>query len=345
LAEEEEEEESVKKKKKKMRAFYLDSGELVDATTLGKIGVKYWKIADIPGDLPSESGWEQSATLQGIRREQGFKNYDIINVTKASTPPEKLAIFFDEHLHEDEEIRFVLKGAGCFDLRSAEDRWIRIHVVLHDLIIVPAGIYHRFCLDDSGAIQALRLFQDAPKWIAINRSVEADALPAHQEWLASLAANSGAAGPSHQTPGAASSGVNGEGYVLDRAAAAYAHYPHMRRVGDMVYLSGTSSRRPDGTHRGVTLSADGKPTLCIEEQTAGVLENLNNMLQTLGASLAHLVDVTVFLVDMRDYAGMNKIYNQYFEAATGPTRTTVAVHQLPHPNLLIEIKGVAYLRQ
>ncbi|RKO91424.1 2-aminomuconate deaminase, partial [Blyttiomyces helicus] len=60
-----------------------------------------------------------------------------------------------------------------------------------------------------------------------------------------------------------------------------------------------------------------------------------------GATLENVVDLTVFLVDMKDYAGFNAVYNQYFDAATGPSRTTVAVHQLPNPRLLIEIKAVA----
>lgn len=53
------------------------------------------------------------------------------------------------------------------------------------------------------------------------------------------------------------------------------------------------------------------------------------------------MDVTIYLVDMKDYNQFNEVYNQYFEAETGPSRTTVAVHQLPHPHLLIEIKAVA----
>ncbi|EFA81137.1 2-aminomuconate deaminase [Heterostelium album PN500] len=64
-----------------------------------------------------------------------------------------------------------------------------------------------------------------------------------------------------------------------------------------------------------------------------------------GADLENIIDVTVFLVDMQDYAKFNQVYNQYFNAETGPTRTTVAVHQLPNPNLLIEIKSTALVPQ
>jgi 2-aminomuconate deaminase len=67
------------------------------------------------------------------------------------------------------------------------------------------------------------------------------------------------------------------------------------------------------------------------------------ILERAGASLKDLIDVTVFLVDMKDYAAFNEVYNQYFDPQTGPSRTTVAVHQLPSPKLLIEIKSVASL--
>lgn len=129
--------------------------------------------------------------------------------------------------------------------------------------------------------------------------------------------------------------------VLKNKAQPLGNYPHVKRVGDYIFVSGTSSRKPDNTHAGATQAEDGTWTLDIEEQTKAVLENINGLLQSMEADLSNVVDITSFLVDMKDFKGYNKIYGQFFDHS-GPARTTVAVHQLPHPNLLIEIKALAY---
>ena len=73
-----------------------------------------------------------------------------------------------------------------------------------------------------------------------------------------------------------------------------------------------------------------------------VLKNIEKTLSHEGAAINDVVDVTTFLVNMNDFAGYNKVYAEFFDKETGPTRTTVAVHQLPHPDLLVEIKVVAF---
>lgn len=133
-----------------------------------------------------------------------------------------------------------------------------------------------------------------------------------------------------------------KGKVVEGKAKPRGKFPHVKRVGDFIYVSGTSSRRPDNSFEGVEVDEMGTTNLDIKKQTAAVLENINDVLKTEGASLADVVDITSFLVNMNDFKGYNETYAQYFDYETGPTRTTVAVHQLPHPHLLIEIKAIAY---
>lgn len=123
-------------------------------------------------------------------------------------------------------------------------------------------------------------------------------------------------------------------------------YPHTRRVGDFIFVSGTSSRRADNSIAGVDrIDEMGTKHLNIEIQTREVLQNIDRNLRKVGASLSDVVDVTSFLVNMNDFAGYNKAYGEFFSKEDGPTRTTVAVHQLPHPDLVVEIKVVAYQPQ
>jgi len=123
-------------------------------------------------------------------------------------------------------------------------------------------------------------------------------------------------------------------------------YPHVKVVGDFIFVSGTSSRRPDNTIAGVDIIDEmGTKRLNIEVQTREVLKNIDANLQKVGASLKNVVDVTSFLVNMNDFAVYNKAYAEFFDKETGPTRTTVAVHQLPHPDLVVEIKVMAYKKQ
>ncbi len=132
--------------------------------------------------------------------------------------------------------------------------------------------------------------------------------------------------------------------VIEGKAKPRGRFPHVRRAGDFVFVSGTSSRRPDDSFEGVEVDALGTTKLDIRAQTRAVLENIRDILETFGADLENVVDVTSFLVSMNDFGGYNEVYAEFFDF-DGPTRTTVAVHQLPHPHLLIEIKVIAHKPQ
>ena len=119
-------------------------------------------------------------------------------------------------------------------------------------------------------------------------------------------------------------------------------YPHIKKVGHFYYISGTSSRNIDNSIEGArVLDNMDSVELDIKKQTSAVIENIDKILKINNLTLDNLVDVTTFLVNINDFAGYNEVYNKYFRT-DGPTRTTVAVDQLPHPHLLIEIKAIAY---
>ncbi|MGY6272798.1 RidA family protein [Achromobacter denitrificans] len=140
-------------------------------------------------------------------------------------------------------------------------------------------------------------------------------------------------------PGADRTGLGAS--VVAGKAAPRGRYPHIKRAGDFLFVSGTSSRLPDNRIAGAEVDAMGTAALDIRVQTRAVIENIRDILGTAGATLADVVEISAFLVNMNDFGGYNQVYGEYFDAA-GPARTTVAVHQLPHPLLLIEIKAVAY---
>lgn len=131
--------------------------------------------------------------------------------------------------------------------------------------------------------------------------------------------------------------------IIDGKAKPLGAYPHFKRAGDFIFVSGTSSRREDNSHEGVETDENGNIRLDINAQTRAVIKNIEKTLAAAGASLSDLVEVSTYLVNMDDFKGYNEAYSEFFDAASGPARTTVAVHQLPHPNLLIEIKAVAYM--
>ncbi|EEP78239.1 1,2-dihydroxy-3-keto-5-methylthiopentene dioxygenase [Uncinocarpus reesii 1704] len=171
-----------------MKAYWYDdeegdqraahnSGRAVDESYLSKLGVLY-------RNCPNISDVDRLAT------ERGYKNRDEITVSPekmGQSYEQKVKMFFHEHLHEDEEIRYILDGEGYFDVRSEEDAWVRIAVEKNDLLVLPAGIYHRFTTGESNYIKAMRLFQDEPKWTPLNRGPDLDENKHRKAYLESRA--------------------------------------------------------------------------------------------------------------------------------------------------------------
>lgn len=124
--------------------------------------------------------------------------------------------------------------------------------------------------------------------------------------------------------------------IVPGKAAPLGRYPHVKLAGGFAFVSGASSRMPDGTIAGAGATLD------IRVQTRAVIEKIADVLAEIGADLDNLVSVTTYLVDMDDFDGYNEVYGTFFDE-NAPARTTIAVHQLPHPHLLVEMQAIAAL--
>lgn len=173
-----------------------DSGKAVTTDALARVGVLYLHAPSL-------------TDVDALASERGYKNRDEVKVspqTMGDAYEDKVRSFFHEHLHEDEEIRYIRGGRGYFDVRNEGDEWVRIELEKDDLIILPPGIYHRFTTDETNVselifpcsrdasgvvlgpaanwsmrlmqyVHAMRLFKEEPKWTPLNRSNELDENP------------------------------------------------------------------------------------------------------------------------------------------------------------------------
>jgi 1,2-dihydroxy-3-keto-5-methylthiopentene dioxygenase len=163
-----------------IEAWYMDSEEKdqrlehktdplesVSREELKKIGVLSWEGINVD-DLENDSVFIR------IKEERGYDYQDVVNIDPESLKgyDELLKKFFTEHIHEDEEVRMLLDGSGYFDVRDANDKWIRIKLEKGDMIVLPEGIYHRFTPDTKNFGKAMRLFKGIPVWVPYNRPQE-----------------------------------------------------------------------------------------------------------------------------------------------------------------------------
>ncbi|XP_059145183.1 acireductone dioxygenase-like [Physella acuta] len=178
-----------------VRAWYMDSSDtdqrephMLDPPVFLKLDELYKKTGVEYFTFNADS-WETDEGYANLKKNRGYSYEDVCEISKETLPDydNRLLAFFTEHIHSDEEIRFVVKGSGYFDVRDIDDKWIRVEVVKDDLIIVPAGIYHRFTLDTSNYIKVKRIFVGEPVWTPLNRP-GAEGHLARKQYLQTMAA-------------------------------------------------------------------------------------------------------------------------------------------------------------
>lgn len=115
---------------------------------------------------------ENNPALIAYRKNNEYEFSDILTVSKEGLKnyDETLKSFYNEHFHLDDECRYVLEGAGYFDVRNENDEWVRVRIEKGDLITLPAGMYHRFALDeDQQYLKSVRMYVSEATWIPIYR--------------------------------------------------------------------------------------------------------------------------------------------------------------------------------
>jgi len=130
----------------------------------------------------------------------------------------------------------------------------------------------------------------------------------------------------------------------NKAAEPVGNYPHAIKINNFIFLSGIGPRKKNSKKiPGVVLNKSGSiVSYDIKEQCLAVFNNIKYILEEAGASFENIIDVSVFLTDMKkDFKIFNEIYNEYFKELT-PTRTTVEVVSLPTP-IAVELKIIAFL--
>ena len=147
-----------------MKATWLETGTAIEPSELTKQGIRYETIP-VENFQPS---------LERIKSSWGYSAQDIVELSPETPGLDAICAKFDkEHLHTDDEVRFVISGEGCFDIRSEDDRWMHVFVEKGDFILVPADRHHLFYLTGQKHIRCVRLFKDNPSWTPVYREAAA----------------------------------------------------------------------------------------------------------------------------------------------------------------------------
>ncbi len=142
-----------------MKAHWLEGeGGAIDPQTLIDNDVLYQQIDTHPA--------RYRTPVDELKTTRGYVQEDIVELNPQTPDLDAIcAKFIGEHFHDDDEVRFVLEGEGIFDIRSRDDRYMRVQVKKGDLIVVPAKRHHRFMLTETKSIRCVRLFKDQSGWV------------------------------------------------------------------------------------------------------------------------------------------------------------------------------------
>jgi 1,2-dihydroxy-3-keto-5-methylthiopentene dioxygenase len=150
-----------------MRAYPLNNPDhALESKDLAGHGVRTWSTSALESD--------RTAIVETIKAEHGYVDHDVVELSPSTPNLEAICAKFDrEHYHTEDEVRFVLEGAGVFDVRDDANEWIRIEVSEGDIILIPAHKYHRFYLTDRQHIRCMRLFVNHEGWSPMYRAESA----------------------------------------------------------------------------------------------------------------------------------------------------------------------------
>jgi 1,2-dihydroxy-3-keto-5-methylthiopentene dioxygenase len=147
-----------------MKAYRLDEpSQAISPEELTQRGVLSWSV-------PAEEN-ARAAMIDDIKQTRGYVDEDFVELGPSTPDLDAICAKFDrEHLHTEDEVRFVVAGEGIFDVRDEGDtRWIRVEVSAGDMIVIPARKYHRFHLTDQKQIRCMRLFVNHEGWAPLYR--------------------------------------------------------------------------------------------------------------------------------------------------------------------------------
>lgn len=137
-------------------------------TEMARVGVHYERLEMDPQAY--------QPALDELKAARDYVEQDIVELRPDTENLGAIcAKFADEHLHTDDEVRYVLEGEGIFDIRSVDDGWMRVVVERGDLLVVPAHLHHRFLLTDRKHIRCVRLFKDRSGWVPHYRHAQPQA--------------------------------------------------------------------------------------------------------------------------------------------------------------------------